>query len=153
MLLSVPLVAAIAASGFGLTYWVPVRLRVEERCAVGVVLGVVAFCVTTFSMFVVVGMNGWTVAVGTLLTLLAGASGLHRAGGAPRSDLANGAARLRLPMRKATSLRPFIDALASPDARAVFETELRGRIDAAFPVRADGKRLFPFMRLFFVAYG
>ena len=108
MLLSVPLVAAIAASGFGLTYWVPVRLRVEERCAVGVVLGVVAFCVTTFSMFVVVGMNGWTVAVGTLLTLLAGASGLHRAGGAPRSDLANGAARLRLPMRKATSLRPFV---------------------------------------------
>jgi hypothetical protein len=108
MFLSVLLVAAIAVSGFGLTYWVPVRLRIEERCSVGVVLGVVAFCVTTFSMFVVVGMNGWTVAVGALLTFLAGASGLHRAGGAPRSDLANGAARLRLPMRKATSMRPLV---------------------------------------------
>ena len=53
---------------------------------------------------------------------------------------------------RATSLRPFLDALASADARAAFEAQLRGRIDAAFPVRADGKRLFPFMRLFFVAY-
>ena len=53
---------------------------------------------------------------------------------------------------RATSLRPFLDALAGADARAAFEAQLRGRIDAAFPVRADGKRLFPFMRLFFVAY-
>lgn len=53
---------------------------------------------------------------------------------------------------RATSLRPFLDALAGADERAAFEAQLRGRIDAAFPVRADGKRLFPFMRLFFVAY-
>lgn len=53
---------------------------------------------------------------------------------------------------RATSLRPFLDALAGADARAAFEAQLRGRVDAAFPVRADGKRLFPFMRLFFVAY-
>jgi len=52
---------------------------------------------------------------------------------------------------RATSLRPFLDALASADARSAFESQLRGRIDAAFPIRADGKRLFPFMRLFFVA--
>ena len=53
---------------------------------------------------------------------------------------------------RATSLRPFLDALAGADARAAFEAQLRGRVDAAFPVRADGKRLFSFMRLFFVAY-
>ena len=53
---------------------------------------------------------------------------------------------------RATSLRPFLDALAGADERAAFEAQLRARIDAAFPVRADGKRLFPFMRLFFVAY-
>ena len=118
MLLSVVLVAGIAGSGFGLTYWVPVRLRVEERCAVGVVLGVVAFCVTTFSMFLVVGMNGWTVAVGAALTALAGASGLYRAGGAPRRDLANGVARVRLPMRKATSLRPLMTLTVAAGAVA-----------------------------------
>lgn len=118
MLLSVLLVAAIAVSGFGLTYWVPVRLRVEERCAIGVVLGVVAFCVTTFSMFLVVGMNGWTVAVGAFLTALTGASGLYRAGGGPRADLASGAARLRLPMRKASSLRPLVLLTAAAGAVA-----------------------------------
>lgn len=107
MLVSVLLVTAIAVSGFGLTYWVPVRLRVEERCSIGVVLGVVAFCTTTFSLFLVAGMNGWTVAAGTTLTALAGASGLYRAGAAPRADLASGVARLRLPMRKAASLRPL----------------------------------------------
>ena len=132
MLLSVLLVAAIAASGFGLTYWVPVRLRVEERCAVGVVLGVVVFCVTTFSMFLVVGMNGWTVAVGTVLTALVGASGLYRAGGAIRPDLATGAARLRLPMRKATSLRPLV---ALTVAAGVVATRT---LSLAYQTTADG---------------
>ena len=116
MLLSVLLVAAIAVSGFGLTYWLPVRLRVEDRCAVGVVLGSVAFCVTTFSMFLVVGMNGWTVMVGIALTTLVAASGLHRVGAAPRADLAGGAARLRLPIRKASSLRPLVALTAAAGA-------------------------------------
>jgi len=116
MLLSVLLVAAIAASGFGLTYWLPVRLRVEERCAIGVVLGTVTFCVTTFSMFLVVGMNGWTVMVGIALTTLVAASGLHRVGAAPRADLAGGAARLRLPIRKASSLRPLVALTAAAGA-------------------------------------
>jgi len=118
MLLSVLLVAAIAVSGFGLTYWLPVRLRVEERCAVGVVLGSVTFCVTTFSMFLVVGMNGFTVAVGSLLTALVGVSGVYRAGAAPQADLASGAARLRLPMRKAASLRPLVSLTAAAGAVA-----------------------------------
>ena len=70
MLLSVLLVAVVAASGWGLTYWVPVRLRVEERCALGVVLGSLAFCGFSFGMFLVVGMNTATVAVGALLPAL-----------------------------------------------------------------------------------
>ena len=108
MLLSIFLVAAIAGFGFGLTYWVPVRLRVEERVAIGVVLGVVSFCIITFAMFMVVGMNWLTVCVGVALTGLVAASGLYRAGGTPRTDLASGVARVRLPMRKASSLRPLV---------------------------------------------
>ena len=108
MLLSVLLVAVLAIAGFGLTYWVPVRLRVEERLAIGVVLGSVAFCVATFAMFLVAGMNGLTVGVGAALTVLGGASGVYGSGSAPLADLRNGAARLRLPMRKAPSLRPFV---------------------------------------------
>ena len=53
---------------------------------------------------------------------------------------------------RATSLRPFLDALASQAERAAFEAQLRARIDHAFPGRVDGNVLFPFKRLFFVAY-
>lgn len=107
MLLSLLLVTAVAASGFGLTYWIPVRLRVEERLAVGVVLGVLSFCIITFAMFMVVGMNWATVVVGAVLPWLWSIAGLRRAGGAPRLHLAGGRARLRLPFRRAPSLRPF----------------------------------------------
>ncbi|MEO6063370.1 MAG: methyltransferase domain-containing protein [Thermoflexales bacterium] len=53
---------------------------------------------------------------------------------------------------RATSLRPFLDALASPAERAAFEAQLRARIEDAFPRRIDGNVLFPFKRLFFIAY-
>jgi len=33
-----------------------------------------------------------------------------------------------------------------------FEAELLSRCEEAYPLRADGKPLFPFQRLFFIAY-
>lgn len=107
MLLSLLLAACVVAAGFGLTYWVPVRLRVEERLAIGAVLGALAFCATTFAMFMVVGMNWATVLVGIAVPGLWSIAGLRRAGAAPRAHLASGLARLRLPARRAASLRPF----------------------------------------------
>lgn len=53
---------------------------------------------------------------------------------------------------RATSLRPFLDALSGADERAAFEAELRERLRDAFPARVDGRVLFPFRRLFVVAY-
>ena len=107
MLLSSLLAALVAASGFGLTYWVPVRLRVEERVAVGAVMGVLAFCAATLAMFMVVGMNWATAVVGVAVPWVWSIAGLRRAGDAPRAHLAGGLARLRLPARRAASLRPF----------------------------------------------
>jgi trans-aconitate 2-methyltransferase len=51
----------------------------------------------------------------------------------------------------ATGLRPFLDALDGDEARNTFIAEYERRIDAAYPARADGKRLLGFPRLFFVA--
>ncbi len=51
-----------------------------------------------------------------------------------------------------TGLRPFLDALESPEERARFTRALTARVAQAYPVRADGKVLFPFRRLFLIAY-
>ncbi|QEH35989.1 Trans-aconitate 2-methyltransferase [Aquisphaera giovannonii] len=53
---------------------------------------------------------------------------------------------------RSTRLRPFLDALPDEADRRAFEAALLGRIAAAFPRRPDGKVLFPFRRLFVIAY-
>ncbi len=53
---------------------------------------------------------------------------------------------------RGTGLRPFLHALPDDDARRRFEAELLARVAVAYPRRPDGKVLFPFRRLFFVAY-
>jgi trans-aconitate 2-methyltransferase len=50
----------------------------------------------------------------------------------------------------ATGLKPFVDAL-SPELQPQYLAEYERRIDAAYPARADGKRLLAFPRLFIVA--
>lgn len=51
---------------------------------------------------------------------------------------------------RGTGLRPFVDPL--PDTlRTGFLAEYQRRIDAAYPARADGRRLLAFPRLFIVA--
>jgi trans-aconitate 2-methyltransferase len=49
-----------------------------------------------------------------------------------------------------TGLRPFVQALQGED-RESFVAEYRKRAAAAYPMRASGKTLFPFKRLFVVA--
>jgi len=51
---------------------------------------------------------------------------------------------------KGTGLRPYLDALEPADRPAFLEAYTHA-IAAAYPPRADGKRLFPFPRLFIVA--
>lgn len=52
---------------------------------------------------------------------------------------------------RGTGLRPFVVPLHEGE-RAAFEAELLERYAAAYPRRSDGKVLFPFRRLFFIAY-
>jgi trans-aconitate 2-methyltransferase len=53
---------------------------------------------------------------------------------------------------KGTGLRPFLDALASDELRERFLADYLAALGPHYPPQADGKVLFPFRRLFLVAY-
>ena len=53
---------------------------------------------------------------------------------------------------RGTGLRPFLAALPDGSARAEFLAEYREAIRPYYPRRADGRVLFPFRRLFVIAY-
>lgn len=53
---------------------------------------------------------------------------------------------------RGTGLRPFLNALPSDEDRRQFEAALLERVTASYPRRLDGRIVFPFRRLFFVAY-
>jgi trans-aconitate 2-methyltransferase len=53
---------------------------------------------------------------------------------------------------RGTGLRPFYSALPTDADRADFEAALLERVTVSYPRQQDGKVLFPFRRLFFVAY-
>jgi trans-aconitate 2-methyltransferase len=53
---------------------------------------------------------------------------------------------------RGTGLRPWLDALASEDDRQQFVSDFRSVITQEFPPRPGGDVLFPFRRLFLVAY-
>jgi trans-aconitate 2-methyltransferase len=53
---------------------------------------------------------------------------------------------------KGSGMRPFLEAMSSNAQREEFMQRYTERIRAAYPVRPDGKVLFPFRRLFVIAY-
>ncbi len=53
---------------------------------------------------------------------------------------------------KGTGLRPFLDALANDQQKADFTAQYVEGIARAYPVRKDGRVIFPFRRLFLIAY-
>lgn len=53
---------------------------------------------------------------------------------------------------KGTGLRPWLDALPDADTRTRFLADYRAALAPHFPPRADGRVLFPFRRLFGIAY-
>jgi trans-aconitate 2-methyltransferase len=53
---------------------------------------------------------------------------------------------------RGTGLRPWLEALPDDATRSAFLAEYRERLEPHFAVRANGRVLFPFRRLFVVAY-
>lgn len=108
MLLSSILAVAIAFAGTGLTSWMSARLRFEERVAIGVIVGVLAFSVVTFVAFLVVGMGWPAVLTGVAIPGAAGVLGVRRYRERWASEAASAWRRLRLPAARSLSLRPFV---------------------------------------------
>lgn len=52
---------------------------------------------------------------------------------------------------RGTGMRPYLEALPDEDMRHAFEKRFQQRIAAEYPLTAEGKLLFWFRRLFFVA--
>jgi trans-aconitate 2-methyltransferase len=59
--------------------------------------------------------------------------------------------RALLDWYRGTGLRPYLEALSTDEERSGFEREVLDRYTAAYPLQPDGRLLFPFTRLFFVA--
>lgn len=57
-----------------------------------------------------------------------------------------------LEMIKATGLKPYLERLGSEEEKTSFEDEVLAEIRRVYPEQKNGKVLFPFERLFFVAY-
>lgn len=51
-----------------------------------------------------------------------------------------------------SGLRPFLDVLSSDDCRARFLEDYIAALRGSYPPRSDGRVLFPFRRLFLIAY-
>lgn len=55
-------------------------------------------------------------------------------------------------MLKSTGLKPFLDRLDSDEDKIDFEKDVLSEIKQAYPAQNDSNILFPFKRLFFIAY-
>jgi len=52
---------------------------------------------------------------------------------------------------KGTAMKPYLDSLPSDDGRDEFAREVLSECKAAYPLQRDGRILYPFKRLFFIA--
>lgn len=52
---------------------------------------------------------------------------------------------------KGTGMKPYLEALPDDTARATFEAEILGLCRERYPVQSNGRVLYPFRRLFFIA--
>jgi trans-aconitate 2-methyltransferase len=57
-----------------------------------------------------------------------------------------------LEMIRSTGMKPYLDKLEREADKIEFENEVLSEIEKKYPLLKDGKVLFPFERLFFIAY-
>lgn len=130
MLSAVVLGVVMALVGVGLTLLANVRLRLEERLALGVVVGVVAVSVGTFVGFELFGMGWAALGLGLLLTGVPSGLGWRRGRSRWRSEARSARRRLGLPSRAPASLRPLVALTALAAAVSTRTLSLAYQVDA-----------------------
>lgn len=98
----------ITGAGTGMTWWMSSRLRIEERIAIGAVVGSFAVAIVSFATFRLAGMGWVTLGVGLAVPLAAGTAGLATHMPSARRELRSAWRRLGLPFRHGASLRPLV---------------------------------------------
>ena len=53
---------------------------------------------------------------------------------------------------KSTGMKPYLDSLSDENDKIDFENEVLIEVEKSYPLKLNGKVLFPFKRLFFIAY-
>ena len=157
MLVSLLFVAMIVATGYGLTYSAGVRLRFEERMAIGTVAGVFAVSVVTFVAFEMFGMGWPAIGVGLGVPLVAATWIVRGQPALVRADVRSAARRMRLRSAHRSSLRPL--AVVTTAAAAVatriislsYQTTSRGVSAGSLAVWGDWSAHLAFAGSF--AYG
>ena len=143
MVLSLLLAAAIVVTGSGLTYCTGVRLRLEERVAIGTVAGALVVSVVTFLAFELFGMGWAAIGAGLGLPAIAAAIAVRRHLALLRADARSAARRLRLRAARRASLRPLVVATAAAAAVATrilslsYQTTARGVSAGSLAVWGD----------------
>lgn len=144
MLASAVLVGLIGLIGFGLTTWMAERVRLEERIALGLVVGPVAVSAVALPVFLAIGMSWATLACALLVNGVAASAGVRRRAGRLRAEATLAWVRLRLPAANSRSLRPLAavtlaGAAASTRILALgYQTTPEGISAGSLAVWADG---------------
>jgi len=144
MLASAGLIVVVAAIGFGLTTWMAVRLRLEERIAIGLAVGPVAVSVVALAVFTVIGMSWATLALALASTGAGAAVGLRRCAARLGDEARYAWRRLRLPVADRTSLRPLAAltlagmAVSTRTLALGYQTTPEGLSAGSLAVWADG---------------
>lgn len=110
---AVALAVTMAVVGVGLTLLADVRLRLEERVPIGIVVGAITVSAGTFVGFELLGMTWGALLLGVALPGSAAAWGWARHGAAWRREVRSARGRLGLPARAPASLRPLAVLVAA----------------------------------------
>lgn len=108
MLASTGLIVLVTALGTGLTFFAAPRLRLEERLAIGVVVGVIAVSAAAFVGFQLFGMGWAALATAAVAGGPVAAAGWVRHWATFGREARSFRARLALPTRAGASARPFV---------------------------------------------
>lgn len=108
MLISISCLMVMVAAGTGTTWWMSDRLRLEERLAVGAVVGAFTLSAISFAVFLVAGMGWLALGAGLVVPSIVGAAGIVRHRAKAREEVVAARRRVRRPWRQSGSLRPLL---------------------------------------------
>ena len=130
MLSAVVLGVIMALVGVGLTLLADIRLRLEERLAIAMVVGAVAVSVVSFAGFELLGMGWGALGIGLAGAGLPSVLGWRRGRHRWQHEVRSARRRIGLPTRAPASLRPLAGLTLAAAAVSTRTLSLAYQVDA-----------------------